>query len=187
MAGYKWVKEAGTRGAVAPGDSRGLVVERGRRTQREASGPGPGWRAQQGSLQDVWDLAAHVPLVILALRSKCPLGLRLLCNVLDFDTRCQALCEGSLRRVFQARGVCAVGPHGRSRICEVWGCSLRGEGPTRVQRGESGCLGHGPPAPVPGSFVLAAPPPPHSHCKPLLVWVTQVTLRISVLRRHSVG
>lgn len=111
MAGSKWVKEAGTRGAVAPGDAQGLVVERGRRTQREASGPGPGWRARQGSLQDVWDLAAHVPLVILALRSKCPLGLRLLCNVLRFDTRCQALCEGKFGEGFPGqRGVCSGSP-----------------------------------------------------------------------------
>lgn len=34
---------------------------------------------------------ARLSLVISVLRSKCPLGLCFLCNILDFDTRCQTV------------------------------------------------------------------------------------------------
>lgn len=61
--------------------------------------PGPGGEREGGKRE--WEVSglggvgstspADSLLVILALRSKCPLGLCFLCNIVDFDTRCQAV------------------------------------------------------------------------------------------------
>lgn len=48
-------------------------------------------------------------LAVSALGNTCPLGLGFLCNILAFDTRCQAVSMRSPGRTFRAEWVFTVG------------------------------------------------------------------------------
>lgn len=53
---------------------------------------------------EVWaGLPSNLLLAASALRNKCPLGLCFLCNILAFDTRCQAVSKRSLGRILQTQ------------------------------------------------------------------------------------
>lgn len=134
VAGSKRVKEAGTRGTVAPGDARGLVVrkraedaERGFWSRPRLPKPNGGvssrmcgiWRPACPWLSWHLEASVHLASAFFVMFLVLILGIR--------------LCVKEVRGGFSRPEWCVQWvPVGASEFVKFGGCSLSGERPTRV-------------------------------------------------------